>query len=124
MSKIPTLDGLNADQLAHITSGCGNSKFDVPDWIFRSACQGHDLAYWVGCTEDDRYLADLKFYGDMMVLAAKQPWYKRFFYYGMAYTYYVGVRRFTKKYFFFGEAKRTLEDLDKEMGEVKKSPTA
>lgn len=115
MANLPTLAGLDAAQLGHIANGCGGIGFDVPDWIFYGPCQQHDLDYWIGCTEEDRYTADYTFYCSMKAEAAKLPWYKRWFYYGMAYTYYRSVRVFTKKYFYYGPTKRTLDDLTKEM---------
>jgi len=116
MSILPTLDGLDNDQLGHITNGCGGGMFDVPDWIFFAACQQHDLDYWIGCTEENRRNADLAFYVGMKAAVVKLSWYKRWFYYGMAYTYYKSVRLFTAKYFYFGPTRRTLGDLAVEMG--------
>jgi hypothetical protein len=116
MSKLLTLDGLDQAQLGHIVNGCGGVGVDVPDWIFYSACQQHDLDYWIGCAETDRKTADLTFYTSMKNAASKLSWYKRWFYYGMAYTYYRSVRFFAGKYFYIGPAKRTADDLAVEMG--------
>lgn len=116
MSKLPTLAGLDNAQLGHITNGCGGGLFDVPDWIFFDACQQHDLDYWMGCTEEDRKIADLAFYTNMKIAVAKLSWYKCWLYYGLAYIYYKGVRILTAKYFYFGCARRTLDDLAVEMG--------
>ena len=116
MSNIPTLDGLTDPQRDWIADGCGGKGFDVPEWIFHSACQQHDLGYWIGCTEADRCQVDLKFYNDMLVLTKSQPWYKRWLYISLAYTYYKSVRLFASKHFYFGEKKRTFDDLALEMG--------
>jgi hypothetical protein len=118
MSNIPTLDGLTDPQRDWIADGCGGKGFDVPDWIFHPACQQHDLGYWIGCTETDRCQVDLKFYNDMLVLTKPQPWYKRWLYISLAYTYYKSVRLFASKHFYFGEKKRTFDDLTLEMGVV------
>jgi hypothetical protein len=124
MTTIPTLDGLDTAQLGHITNGCGGGTFDVPDWIFHDACQQHDLDYWIGCTEEDRAVADKNFYAAMKTAVSKISWYKRWFYYGMAYTYYRSVRLFTKKYFYYGPTKRTYAELAVEMGVVIEAPQA
>lgn len=122
MTTIPTLDGLDPAQLGHITNGCGGGAFDVPDWIFHDACQQHDLDYWIGCTEEDRAVADKNFYVSMKAAVSRIAWYKRWFYYGMAYTYYRSVRLFTRKFFYYGETKRTYAELAIEMGVVIDTP--
>lgn len=116
MADIPTLDGLDTSQLGHITNGCGGGMFDVPEWIFHDACQQHDLDYWIGCTENDRAIADKNFYNGMKAAITKVSWYKRWFYYGLAYTYYRSVRLFTRKHFYYGPTKRTYDELAIEMG--------
>jgi hypothetical protein len=51
-------------QLADFTSdGCSlflNGTFEDPD-MWEDCCHKHDLAYWRGCTEEERYQADLAF---------------------------------------------------------------
>lgn len=122
MSQIPTLEGLSDAQLGHIVNGCGGIGFDVPDWIFYAACKQHDLDYWIGCIEVDRKTADLTFYTGMKAAAAKLTWYKRWFYYGMAYSYYKSVRLFAAKHFYVGPDKRTVDDLAAEMGATSLPP--
>lgn len=108
---------LTDEQKDFIIDGCGKKGgiLDVPDWIFTASCAHHDFNYWLGHTEEDRKKADWQFYQAMLYDANNAPWYKRAWYKLMAWTYYRAVSTFAKEYFYYGDAERTLEDLEAEM---------
>lgn len=85
-------------------TGCGSKGADVPDWIFLTACQEHDLAYWVGGDKATRKEADEKFLADMLALSAEQDsWWSRRWYRSLSYVYYWAVRLGASKFFWYGE---------------------
>jgi hypothetical protein len=78
---------------------CGNVVIDVPDtgsvFNFVDACMGHDACYSEGGTEADRTGCDNAFL-DAMETSCDSQWatqrFKHAGCYGVAYTYYLGVR--------------------------------
>ena len=78
---------------------CGNDVIDVPDtgtvFNFVSPCLGHDACYGAGGTETDRTTCDDNFYAAMET-SCDTMWptkaLKRAACYGVATTYYLGVR--------------------------------
>lgn len=90
-------------------TGCGAKGADVPDWIFLWACLEHDFDYWVGGTEQDRYMADRRFRQHMLEAASYEPWYVRWWYQALANVYYAAVRYVSKKFFYYGEPRGRAE---------------
>lgn len=94
-------------------NGCGGkgSFLNPPDWIFTASCYHHDFNYWLGHTEEDRKKADWQFYQAMVYDANQHPWYKKYLYRVIAWTYYKAVRMFAMPYFNYADSERTEEDL-------------
>ena len=110
-------EDLSREQLDHLVDDCGKPGFlDVPDFIFSIACQRHDFDYWLGHTKIDRHAADARMYRTMKSAIASEPWYRRFWLYPIASTYYWAVRIGSSRFFYYDQRKRTLEDLQEEMG--------
>jgi len=108
-------DDLTIEQLHYISNGCGTWFLDIPDLLFTAACDRHDFGYWIGCTEEDRKVADWDFYLNIKIIVSDLPWYKRWWYTGLAWVYYKAVRLFGSSTFYYGPSKKTLEDLEEEM---------
>lgn len=119
MTKVRFRD-LTEDQKKLICNGCGpkGGYFKPPNFIFKDSCNHHDFNYWLGYTEKDRKKADLQFYQAMKRAIKLQPWYKRFYYYIVAYIYYRSVRYFGKSAFNYSDREKTLEDLLKEIDNI------
>ncbi len=64
----------------------------VPQFVFRHACQAHDLMYGVGGTPADRLRADQTFRLCMLEAVASHRWYKRLWLHPAAWLYYRLVR--------------------------------
>jgi len=103
-----------------ICNGCGpkGGIVPVPEFIFTASCDHHDFNYWLGCTEGDRAKADHQFYTATLSDAAKTPYYIRWWYMILAWTYYRAVRRWGKSSFYYGPAQRTRADLESEIGDL------
>jgi hypothetical protein len=109
-------DNLTSDQKNYLVDDCGKPGFlDVPDFVFEVACERHDFDYWVGCTKDDRYQSDLRMYNAMKKAIKAEPWYRRWWLYVVANTYYYAVRIGSSSFFYYGPEKRSLEELEAEM---------
>ena len=108
---------LNSHQKKTICNGCGGKGglINPPEFLFHASCNHHDFRYWRGCTEADRKDADDSFYKWMKVDIAISKWYLKPYYHLWAWTYYKAVRLFGKKYFYYVDKPRTLEDLEKEI---------
>ncbi len=106
------LSALTPAQKAHICNGCGPKswKSTIPTWHGRDACCAHDLAYWVGGTQEDRRDADRALYEDLIV-RARPAWFgARTWMRFLAWCFYVSVRRKGSQYFHYG-VPRTLADM-------------
>lgn len=105
---------LTPSQRISITNGCGGKGgwFKPPAWIFTASCRIHDLNYIIGHTVADRRKADWQFYQAMLEDVRQAPWYKRWWYKTMAWTYYQAVRWFAGNHFYYADKERTLEDLE------------
>jgi len=112
MTKI-RYNELTKEQKEVICNGCGGKggKLNPPDFMFTASCNHHDFNYWLGHTEEDRRKADKQFLEAMLNDISVLPFWKRFFFRKIAYTYYKAVRLFGKSFFYYAKAERTKEDL-------------
>jgi hypothetical protein len=106
---------LTEEEKKLVCNGCGGKGglIDPPEFFFKASCNHHDFNYWRGCTESDRKKADKGFYEAMKEDVKLQPVFKRPFFYLMAWIYYRAVRWQGKKFFNYGDRRRTREDLEK-----------
>jgi hypothetical protein len=79
----------------------GVAKFTyhlIPDFILGQDCNCHDYAYFYGgCKSIDdknRFKADKEFYQNMKHRVSTLPWYRRYYYQGIIWSYYKFVRKF------------------------------
>jgi len=83
-------------------NGCGGkgSWINPPNFMFEASCNKHDIGYGVGGDEAKRFECDGKFF-IMMIKDTFQVkgWFKRVYYQGWAFVYFIAVRIFGKKYF-------------------------
>lgn len=108
-------DNLTKEELNFIvTNNCGGKTFDVPEFDFVGACARHDVDYYIGSTQEERLISDRKFLDKMLEITRAQSWWRRWYLYGIAYSYYWGVRWGGEIGFNFGD-KRYYEDLKYEM---------
>jgi hypothetical protein len=102
---------------AIICNGCGSAKakFDfVPDSIYglliSDACDQHDWDYHFGLTEFDRFLADVRFLVNMVIIINSRSVAvlkaMRFY---RATTYFIAVRLKGGKAFWYGKEKQAQE---------------
>jgi len=79
------------------------SYYLIPDFILGQDCNCHDYAYFFGgCkTIDDtyRFKADKEFYRNMKYRIDQLPWWRRYYYQGIIWSYYKFVRKFGQKSF-------------------------
>lgn len=103
---------LTEKQKAAICNGCGGkgSLVPVPSFFHKASCNHHDYRYWVGCTEEDRKSADKDFYKAMREDVQRQKWYNKPIAELSALTYYLAVRLFGKKYFYYGDKPREVDE--------------
>ena len=108
---------LNVHQKAFICNGCGGKGglINPPEFLFHASCNHHDFLYWRGCIEEDRKLADDKFYELMKLDIESAKWYLKPHYHIWAWTYYKSVRLIGKKFFYYGEKPKNMADLISEM---------
>ena len=108
---------LTDEELEFIANGCGPKVMGlgwlVPDDIFRDACIIHDIRYYVGGNEEDRYAADREFLRNMLDEADKQ-WWRRWWRW-RAHIYYNAVRTLGKYIAFHYGKRKTREQLRGEM---------
>lgn len=112
---ILSYSSLTPFQKKSICNGCGGKGGFVspPQFLFKASCNQHDFYYWRGGTEDDRKKADDTFYKFMLEDVNDSKWWKRPFYKSMAFLYYKSVRQFGKKFFYYTDTPRTIEDVIK-----------
>lgn len=109
-------------QKQHICNGCGGKGgwIKPPNFIFKASCNHHDFKFWRGCTKADFKKANKDFYTWMKEdIKNIKKWYKRIYYHIWAFSYYEAVNIGGKKYFYFADKPKTLEDLKKEMKEIR-----
>lgn len=115
-------ENLTQEQIDFVNSGCGPGKlgFLVPEFIFAKACCNHDIAYYKGGTEKDRWKADYNFFKDMQKAIDEKDlsWIERRYYFTFARLYFAAVVSAGWTSFSYGKQK-TIEDLEKEMSNFK-----
>jgi hypothetical protein len=102
--RIKKFEDLTEKEIAEICNGCGGkgSYVKPPHAVFFNAsCNHHDYGYWKGGTEADRKTCDDKFYSEMVKDCKVLPWYKWLRYRPWCYLYYLAVRKWGKKYFYY-----------------------
>jgi hypothetical protein len=108
LSTIPLYEDLKPWELDAVATECGPQWFPrfiakhIPQYTFRDPCRQHDFDYWVGGTELDRKITDLKFFVRMLKSGPNKK---------EAWRYYKLVRQFGWVSFHYGE-KRTYADLE------------
>lgn len=122
---------------ALLFNGCGPTPVrsrwwtwvPIPDLCFTECCNRHDFDYLVGGLDDDaRRAADQRFLDCMLLVAAKQPWYWRWFYQRAAWIYFHAVDSFGGEHYVYRQpgqviSRQTLIDeewsrrLEREGGE-------
>lgn len=103
---------LSEEQVHFICNGCGGkgSVINPPEFMFNASCDQHDYNYCIGGNGGDRVKADYQFYQAMKKDVREYAWYRRPFYYAMAWLYYIAVRLMGHKFFNYGK-KNTLIDI-------------
>lgn len=104
---------LSADELNSFYNGCGSSihvlrMFRLPDIYakkFKTCCDWHDIAYWVGGSWEDRAAYDKEFYRRLKSACGKEL-KSRFW----AWVCYCAVRDGGFASFEYGK-KKTVEEL-------------
>jgi len=114
MPKELVFEDLTKEELEFISNGCGG-PFPVPAFVFEGDCDRHDFDYYVGCTEEDRLEADLRYFRLMRDSANKAKWWKRPWYHAMAIKYFLFVRHAGYPFFYRADRKKTYEDVREEM---------
>ncbi len=111
MEDVILLSELTPTQYTILCGGCGakDGWRKLPQWHSRTTCDRHDLAYWVGGTEEDRARADRELLNGMIRDAETRPWWQQPWYRMMAWYYYAGVRNLGQR--FFSQQRRTRADL-------------
>ena len=97
---------LTPEQKDKICNGCGVKGLfiKVPDFLFKASCDHHDYLYYCGYSEADRKKADDSFYKFMRVDIKNAKIYLKPFYHIWAFFYYLAVRTFGKKYFYYANS--------------------
>ena len=104
---------LTDKQKQFICNGCGGKGgfINPPEFLFNACCNHHDFLYYRGCTEDDRKKADDKFYQLMKEDINLSSWYMKPHYHLWAFTYYQSVRLIGKKFFYYADKPKEMNDL-------------
>lgn len=83
-------------------NGCGGkgSWINPPNFIFEASCNKHDEGYNVGGDDARRFECDGKFF-IMMIKDTfiVKGWFKRMYFQAWAFTYFIAVRIFGKKFY-------------------------
>lgn len=106
---------LTQEQINSIANGCGGkgSLIPVPNFLFKASCNQHDFYYWRGGDESDREAADDAFYKYMCIDIEDNAkgLVEKLWYHAWALLYYLAVRQFGDKYFYYSTSMRTLKDI-------------
>lgn len=104
-------------QKKHICNGCGGKGgwIKPPNFQFLASCNHHDFKFWIGHTLAHFKKANKDFYTWMKEDIKNAKWYKKAYYHVWAYAYYKAVDLGGKKYFYFSDTPKTLEDLENEI---------
>jgi hypothetical protein len=97
-----------------ICNGCGGkgSILKAPKWLFNASCNRHDFNYWIGCKESDRLKADRQFLKAMRIDISEMFFLLKLIRHLEAQLFYFFVRKFGKKFFYYGEKERNSNDLE------------
>lgn len=100
-------------QRKSICNGCGGKGgfINPPEFLFHASCNQHDFYYWRGGSEEDRKQADDYFYQFMLEDVSNAVWWKRPLYKSMAFLYYKAVRVVGKKFFYYNDTPKTIDDV-------------
>ena len=104
-------EDLTSEQKAEIINGCGGKggKIKPPHKLFfQASCNKHDFSYWKGCTENDRMKADQGLYRAMVMDCQSLPWYQYMRYRPWCWLYYVAIRQFGKKFFYYADCQNQI----------------
>ncbi len=105
-----------------ICNGCGPGhwKYKGHTWRWRllaiptpgaqALCEAHDVAYWIGGTEDDRRAADQDLRSSMLALAEERWFGARWLLEGEAWSFYWWLQESGEAYFRHGSP-RTAANL-------------
>ena len=97
---------LSPQQRYKLCNGCGSKggPVPVPDFIWKDACDQHDLDYWVGGNELDRLAADRALLQSILLssFTAETAW-ARTRRKVAAHAYYWAVRAFGARSFHYGK---------------------
>ncbi len=99
---------LTPEEHAEICNGCGGKGgwIKPPNFLFEADCNMHDFGYFRGGDEVRRMECDTKFLQAMLRDCLRvNGTFRRNFYKFWAYTYFVAVRIFGKRYFNYRKAK-------------------
>jgi hypothetical protein len=111
MTPLPKFEELTKEQVDLVCNGCGSRGFKAPNWFMYASCQHHDYGYYRGHTELDRLNCDRTFLREMKRDVSASKWYLRPIRYAGAYAYYLAVRQFGKKSFYYAPEYRTKEQI-------------
>lgn len=109
---------LTSDERGVLCNGCGakGGWFNPPDFFFSASCDHHDFLYWLGGSQLHRRFADERFYAAMCAdVRSELAWWRRWWGYTLAWTYFRAVRRFGKSAFTETNYLRGWEDLEFKM---------
>lgn len=113
-------EDLTPYQRAVILNGCGGKGSIIrPPYglFFESSCNKHDFSYWVGGTEEDRINADIGFLRAMLKDCEWFTGATKIKYVIWAHIYFMAVRAFGSKYFFYTDDPMTERDLLREVSD-------
>ena len=99
------------NQTESITNGCGAKASIVkPPYavFFKASYDLHDLSYHIGCTEEDRITADIGFFKAMLKDCERLTGLQKTKYVVWAHLYFVAVRAFGWRYFYYGHEQRKI----------------
>lgn len=112
MSKL-NFSELTPFQKKSIVNIVENKKglFNPPSFIPIVHYNEHDFLYWIGGTELDRIDADNNLYNIMICITKQCVWWKQPLYRYMSYLYYKDIRFNGKKFFFYTDTVKTIDDV-------------
>lgn len=107
-------DSLTDAEYLHLVNGCGSQKFFLRLFrprskycnLFSSACNWHDIGYYLGGTSQHRFIVDLEFYLRIM----RKAWFSIFAQWA-AFGMWRSVRRVGALCFEFRDEPATLAYL-------------
>ncbi len=104
-------EDLTDEEKAMICNGCGGKgSFIRPPHgaFYEASCNHHDYGYWKGCTEEDRLVCDQGLKKAMIKDCSTLPWYEQLRYRPWVEIYYMAIRVFGRRFFYYGSEKREL----------------